>query len=323
MKKILVITTGGTIAMAEDERGTVQVQEKNVLLNWQRLLHSTADVTFYSFRNKPSVHLDTQDYTELLTILQRESSRYDGFVITHGTDLLEETAYFIDLTFAMTEQIPVVFTGAMRSSNEISSDGPYNLLSAVRVASHEESAGKGVLVVLNGEIHAARYVQKVHTSAVDTFRSPEIGPVGFVRKDGVHFVFETWKRDSLAFAGKFAKVGLVKTAFDMDADLIDYMIGAGYQAIVIEGVGLGHVTPKMTEGIERAIAQGIPVVMTSRSPEGATAPVYGYLGGGQDLHKRGVIYTNGYPAHKARLKLMIYLANRERATSDKLKELFQ
>jgi L-asparaginase len=323
MKKILVITTGGTIAMAEDDKGTVQVQTENVLLQWQHLFPSEAQVTFRPFRNKPSVHLNRQDYRELLDLLTQEATRFDGFVITHGTDLLEETAYFLDLTFTQAARIPVVLTGAMRSSNEVSSDGPYNLLSAVRVAAHEDSAGKGVLVALNGEIHAARYVQKMHTSAVDAFRSPGMGPLGFVRKSGVHYVFQALCRDSLSLDGELAKVGIVKAAFAEGADLIDFMISQGYQGIVIEGVGLGHVPPEMVGGIERAITRGIPVVMTSRSPEGITAPVYGYTGGGKDLLERGVIFTNGYPAQKARIKLMVFLASQPQPTRKQLAELFR
>lgn len=306
--------------MAQDEKGKVNLQRENVLLENQNLLSRMAWVDFYIFSNKPSVHLDQQDYIRLLALLREKSSSYDGFVITHGTDLLEETAYFLDLVFDRT--IPLVVTGAMRSANEIGSDGSYNLYTSVQVAACDESKGKGVLVVMNGEIHAARFVQKTHTWAVHSFCSPETGPLGYVTPSGIRYLSEKKDRDSLDFIGSFAKVGLVKAAFAMNSDILNFLINTGYQGLVIEGIGLGQVPPHMIQGIERAIGKGIPVVMASRSPQGATLPVYGYPGGGKDLEERGVIYTNGYSAQKARIKLMVYLAAHPQWTHEELKQLF-
>src|SRR5699024_5282159 len=131
--------------------------------------------------NLPSPHVTP---VEMLRIKQRinqgEREGIDGVVITHGTDTLEETAYFLDLTLPST--IPVVVTGAMRSSNEVGSDGLYNFQTAIEVAADDASRGNGVMVVMNDEIHTARYVTKTHTTNVATFRTPTFGPIGLVAK---------------------------------------------------------------------------------------------------------------------------------------------
>ncbi len=139
-------------------------------------------------------------------IRQAEVAGIDGVVVTHGTDTLEETAFFLDLTTPST--IPVVVTGAMRSSNEIGADGNYNFLSAVRVAASDQARGMGCLVVMNDEIHTARFVTKTHTTNVSTFRTPSFGPIGLVTKNGPRFFLKncckkgwprsiTWWRTSI------------------------------------------------------------------------------------------------------------------------------
>src|SRR6185437_3913807 len=137
--------------------------------------------------NLPSPHITPERMLELKNVIdeQMENAHFDGVVITHGTDTLEETAYFLELSTDY--DIPIVLTGAMRSSNEIGSDGVYNLMSAVRVAAADEANGKGVLVVLNDEIHTATNVTKTHSSSVSTFQSPQYGPIGIVTKSAIHF----------------------------------------------------------------------------------------------------------------------------------------
>lgn len=308
MKKVLVITTGGTIAMGQDENQVVQVLGENVLTRSKSMLGQFAEVEFYEFSNLPSVHLTVADYERLRQLILNKADTYDGFVITHGTDILEETAYFLDLTLQM--QQPVIVTGAMRSSNELASDGFLNLLQSVQTAAHAESENKGVLVVLNGEIHGARFVQKMHTSHVETFQSPQFGPFGFVEKTGIRYNLLQSKREYFAIRPNRlpANVHMIKAGFAVDDLLIQHALDRGTSGIVIEAMGLGHLPPGMMPGIERAIDAGVSVIVTSRSAKGSAEAVYGFVGGGKHLQERGVVFTRGYPAHKARIKLMVALA---------------
>ena len=153
MKKILVLHTGGTISMHADEAGNVRPDTDNPM-NHVGVNLENIQVTALDFFNVPSPHITPKHMLKLYQEIKKNADNYDGIVITHGTDTLEETAYFLD-TMEI-PNIPIVLTGAMRSSNELGSDGVYNYLSALRVASHDQAIGKGVLVVMNDEIHAAK-----------------------------------------------------------------------------------------------------------------------------------------------------------------------
>ena len=158
MKRVLIITTGGTIAMGRDSSGAVRVLDENVLIRQQSALASVAHVDFFTFSNLPSVHLTLDHVIRLRRLILDKAKDYDGIVVTHGTDTLEETAFFLDLTLPLAR--PVILTGAMRSSNEPGSDGFLNLLHSVQVAAIRNRRNKGVLVVMNGEIHGARFVRE-------------------------------------------------------------------------------------------------------------------------------------------------------------------
>ena len=174
--KILILHTGGTIAMQEDEHG-VHPTEINPLSEIDLAVAGDVTLTTEAIFNLPSPHITP---VEMLTLAERikkaVTENFSGVVITHGTDTLEETAYFLDATVG--DLLPIVITGAMRSSNELGSDGVYNLLSAIRVVTTPAAKNKGVLVVMNDEIHSAQFVTKTHTTNVATFRSPTFGPVG-------------------------------------------------------------------------------------------------------------------------------------------------
>ena len=171
-KKILALHTGGTISMAADDSGAVITNEVNPMTQITSPIEGIA-VTSEDFFNLPSPQMTPCHMLALYQKIKEEAHNYDGIVITHGTDTLEETAYFLD-TMELPE-IAVVITGAMRSSNELGSDGVYNFLTALRVAADPKARDKGVLVVMNDEIHAAKYVTKTHTTNVSTFQTPE-GP---------------------------------------------------------------------------------------------------------------------------------------------------
>lgn len=185
MKKILIIHTGGTISMKESVNGSIVETEEHPLSNHTKT--STFPIEEVNLFHIPSPHM-TPDHMLKLTIFIRDkvkSDQYQGIVITHGTDTLEESSFFVDL--CTDAQIPIIFTGAMRSSNEVGSDGLYNLLSAIQVSAHPSALNRGVLVVMNGEIHDPQYVTKISSSNIDTFQSPQTGPVGIVRKEDIFF----------------------------------------------------------------------------------------------------------------------------------------
>ena len=178
-KKILVLHTGGTISMQADASGAVVTSSDNPMNHVSNPLEGI-HVHALDFFNLPSPHIQPKHMLALYQKIKEEADNYDGVVITHGTDTLEETAYFLDTMEV--PHMPIVLTGAMRSSNELGSDGVYNYLSALRVASDDRAADKGVLVVMNDEIHAAKYVTKTHTTNVGTFQTPTHGPLGLITK---------------------------------------------------------------------------------------------------------------------------------------------
>jgi L-asparaginase len=305
---IVVITTGGTIAMAEDQ------QTKSVRPLSSEALHAVlpyvsdrADVQMDHYLNIPSPHI-TPDI--MYQISQRakewlERPETDGLVITHGTDTLEETAYYLDLVLHFDK--PIVVTGAMRSQGELGADGPVNLVNAIRTAAHPRAKGKGVLVVFNDEIHAARWVTKTHTSNVATFRSPSHGPVGYVTKKDILFHQSISKKVQLPHEQPRARVDLIKAAAGTDDCLLRCALDSGAEGIVLEGLGQGNIPPVMLPGVKEALRRKIPIVLVSRCYNGIVQDVYGYEGGGKELKELGVVFSNGLNGQKARIQLIAAL----------------
>ncbi|MBP2240704.1 L-asparaginase [Cytobacillus eiseniae] len=308
MKKILVIHTGGTISMSEDAAtGTVKPTEVNPLTEKTNELLSLADIIIEEPFHLPSPHITTIEMFELKKIIDKylDEKEISGVVITHGTDTLEETAYFLHLTVNST--IPIVVTGAMRSSNEIGADGLYNLISSIRVAACEEAKNKGVLVVLNDEIHTAENVTKTHTSNVSTFQSPQYGPIGIVTKRGVLFHHLPTINEFYPITGITKRVALIKAHAGMDSTLLFAIRDLDYNGVVIEALGQGNLPPASIDGIKALLAKKIPIVLVSRCFNGIAQDVYSYEGGGKNLKSLGVIFSNGLNGQKARIKLLIGL----------------
>ena len=310
VKKIVVIHTGGTISMhVHSESGAVITGDSNPLTAEIDKLMKYADIHEIEAFNFPSPHITPKEMLQIKEIIDQQiaGGKVEGFVITHGTDTLEETAYFLDLT--VKSDIPIILTGAMRSSNEIGADGVYNLLSAVRVASAKDAYGKGVLVVMNDEIHTAQNVTKTSTSNVSTFQSPQYGPIGLITKTGVHFHHTPIRRDTFDLNVISKRVAMLKVYAGMDADLLIHVASAGYDGIVLECLGQGNVPPAIVPGIQQLINQHIPVVLVSRCYNGIAQPVYGYEGGGKMLEGMGVLFAHGLSGQKARIKLLIGLSD--------------
>ncbi|CZQ53683.1 TPA: asparaginase [Staphylococcus aureus] len=309
MKHLLVIHTGGTISMSQDQSNKVVTNDINPISLHQDVINQYAQIDELNPFNVPSPHMTNQHVKQLKDIILEAVTNkyYDGFVITHGTDTLEETAFLLDLILGIEQ--PVVITGAMRSSNEIGSDGLYNYISAIRVASDEKARHKGVMVVFNDEIHTARNVTKTHTSNTNTFQSPNHGPLGVLTKDRVQFHHMPYRQQALENVNEKLNVPLVKAYMGMPGDIFSFYSREGIDGMVIEALGQGNIPPSALEGIQQLVSLNIPIVLVSRSFNGIVSPTYAYDGGGYQLAQQGFIFSNGLNGPKARLKLLVALSN--------------
>ena len=233
------------------------------------------------------------------------SENFDGVVITHGTDTLEETAFFLDTTLSRGK--PIVLTGAMRSSNELGTDGIYNLLTAIRVAADSNSSDRGVLVVMNDEIHSARYVTKTHTTNVSTFQTPTHGPVGLLTKNKIIYFHKDSENQHLDVATVHGNVPIVKAFAGMTGEILDLLDLEKLDGIVIEALGAGNLPPIASQSLQRLLDAKVPVVLVSRCFNGIAEPVYSYQGGGSQLYEAGVMFADEVNSQKARIKLIIAL----------------
>jgi len=309
MKKIIIVFTGGTIAMRIDEKTNAAVPAitGDQILQMTPGLGRIAEIDILNFSNIPGPHMTPVKMFELSKIIQHklEVEGFDGAVVTHGTDSLEETAYLVDLT--SNSDKPIVFVGSMKNSSELGFDGPVNLIAATCAAASDEAQKRGVLVVMNNEIHSAAQVTKTNTHTLDTFKSADFGPIGFIDNDKAYFYHNYTKRQYIAADTVDSRVDLIKTACGMDDRLLRFCVDAGTHGIVIEGMGRGNIPPSMVTGVEYALSKGIPVVLVSRCLMGKVLDSYGYPGAGKELTSRGVILGDNLPGQKARIKLIVAL----------------
>lgn len=326
-QRIKLIFTGGTISMKKDRvtgAAFPVLSGEEIFANAPGLepgLEKVAEFDIYNFAKLPGPHMTPPLMLELAREVEKFLADPDicGAVITHGTDTLEETAYFLDLY--LHSEKPVAFVGAMRNSDELGWDGPPNLLSAARAVGAEDARDLGVLVVMNDEINAASEVTKFHTESIDTFQSLNFGLLGMVDKDRV-IIFRRPIRHTRIAAEKIdTQVDLLKMAAGMDDRFIRYAVDSGAHGLVIEALGRGNVPIDALPGIKYAISTGIPVVIVSRCPRGRVLDTYGYEGGGRELRQLGAIFGGFLSGQKARLKLMLALG----VTHDvsRIREIFE
>ena len=266
-----------------------------------------ANISIYEFGNYPGPHMTPELMLDLSKKIKNfvDQENVDGIIVTHGTDTLEETAYFMDLT-VKTEK-PIVVIGAMKTSSEPDWDGPRNLVDAIRICNNENSKGLGVLVCLNGEINAASEVTKTHTEDIETFMSLDFGSLGFVEKGKVVFNRLPRKLETIETDEIDSNVDLIKVYAGMNEKFFKLSANSGVHGVVIEAMGVGNVPPPAFEGIKYIVKKNIPVVLVSRCPAGETLDIYGYPGAGKWLKKLGVIFTDYLNGQKARIKMMICL----------------
>lgn len=238
-----------------------------------------------------------------LSLARRVLEHRAPTVVTHGTDTMEETVFLIDRLLP-DDGPPVVLTGAQRAADEADRDGPRNLRDAIRVAASPEAGGRGAMIVFAGEIHAARDVRKVHTSAVRAFASPGHGPIGHVDGGQVHFSRRPERRPPLPVPEELAPVDLIRLHAGSDARFLRAAVESGARAIVLEGTGRGNANDQVVEGVREAVADGVTVVVCSRCVAGRVEPVYG-RGGGRDLAEAGAVFAGDLAGPKARVLLQL------------------
>jgi L-asparaginase len=306
-RQIAILTTGGTIAMQHDAAAGGAVPTLGVDDFTVALPPGLPELWTEEVVNLPSSHFTLGT---LETIRERVAglvgeSGVAGVVITHGTDVLEETAILLDLT--VPGHKPIVLTGAMRAASDVGYEGYANLLAAVRVAAAPQARGLGAVVVLNDQVHAARYVTKMHTLSPATFQSPGWGPVGRVEGDAV-VVGHLPERRVLPWRGLEPNVSLLKLGVGVGVDLLEDVLARGVRGVVIETLGGGRVPPWWLPAIERALDKGVVVVIASRCPTGRIWDSYGYPGAYRTLDGLGCFFAEGLNGQKARVKLMVVLA---------------
>ena len=275
---IVIVATGGTIAGAAESTtaagytsGAVAV---DVLIEAVPQMKTFANIRGVQVSSVGSQDMDDGLWVMLATEVGGQLARadVDGVAITHGTDTMEETAYFLNLVLK-TEK-PVVLTGSMRPSNSLSADGPLNIYNAVGVASDPRSKGRGVLVVANDDIHAARAITKRHTTDVQTFVSPEVGLVGVCLFDDREFARTPARAHTTATpftvtpGQALPRVDIIYAHAGMSADLIEAAVANGAKGLVIAGVGDGNLSSSALDAVKRAIDTGVVVVRSSRVGEG-------------------------------------------------------
>jgi len=314
LPRIAVIGTGGTISsLGASSLDVLDYPDFGQKLSCEALLERfpetrlVADPVPVTFRQVGSTEIGPKDWLEIRALihrLARDEPAVAGFVIPHGTATLEETAFFLNLTLAMSQ--PVVLVGAQRPASALGTDAGMNLVNALRVAGSPASRGMGVLVVLNDEIHAARDVVKTSTYRLQTFRSTDFGALGHVDGDGVHFYraplgahmpdapFSRLDVDALP------RVEIIYSYAGADAALIDAAVTAGARGLVSAGFAPGSPTPGQRSAFERAAKAGIVVVQCSRAT-GRVAPR-------RRLRENGIVAGGDFSPQKARILLMLALS---------------
>ena len=325
LPNVVVLATGGTIAGAGTSStgsaytsGQVKIE---AMIDAVPNIRELANLRGEQIANVGSQDMSVKVWLDLANRINEllKGPDVDGIVITHGTDTQEETAYFLNLVVKSDK--PVVLTGSMRPSTALSAEGPLNLYNAVAVAASPKAKGKGVVVVMNDEIHGAHNVKKMMTTPVQTFQSPEEGPVGSVIFGGVEFFND---QNGLNTVNSEFSVEGVKTlprvdifygCADASADLIDYMVKAGAKGIVIAGVGDGNMNAPVLEAVKKATASGVKVVRASRVPVGVVL-----IQGEVNDEEYGTVSSDQLNPQKARVLLMLaLLKDRSR---EELQQLF-
>jgi L-asparaginase len=307
MSRVAIVFTGGTIAMRTDAAagGRVPALHGAAILALVPGLDAIAELVPIDRGLTPASHFTFPALLELAATVRAalDDPSTDGAVVVQGTDTIEETSFLLDLVLDSPK--PVVVTGAMRAASDEGYDGPANLRDAVHCAASATLRGEGVLVVLAGAIDAADDVTKTHASALDTFRSLNRGPVGRLDGERVVILRRRGERRHVDTDRAADRVHLITAHVAMDGSLVDAALAAGADGLVIEATGSGNTSPLLLAACERAMAAGLPVVLTTRCPAGRAGTGYAFPGGGATWVRAGALLAGYLGGPKARVALAL------------------
>jgi L-asparaginase len=307
LPKVVVLATGGTIASTYDPAtGALRAA-----LSGEEIVQSVPGLgDIARVEVEQIANVGSKDMTPAIWVtLARRANELlafpdvAGVIVTHGTDTLEETAYFLDLTVTSTK--PVVMVGAQRAPVYFDSDGPRNLLNAVRVATSPEAIGMGTMVVMNGRIEAAREVTKTNTLEVETFQTREFGSLGVADLGAVRFYRAPLRRQTIAIPADavLPRVEIVPMYAGADGRVIEALLDIGeLEGLVIAGLGLAHVPEAAMDAIRSVRSRGIPVVLSTRVQSGRIVPLYD---NNVELLDVGAVQADNLSPQKARVLLMV------------------
>lgn len=312
LPNIVILGTGGTITGVGSSPLDMSVYNAGELDIHQVVagvphLHEYANITSEQFTKLGAFNASFELWLELAVHINNllADDKVDGIVVTHGTDTLEDTAYFLNLVIKSTK--PVVITGAMRPASALSAEGPLNIYNAVRVAASKSAHGKGVLVVLNDEIHAAREVTKTNTANVATFKSPDAGPLGIISNGETIFYRASLRRHtsnsefSVDLATAFPLVKILYFHINEDTILLEAALNAGVEGIVYVGTGNGNLAGAVARPLRTAVSNGLTLIRATRVTGGlitTSVPKWDEL---------GYIAADSLNPSKARILLMLAL----------------
>lgn len=324
MNKVALVFTGGTIAMEVDKElhGAIPSLSPSEIIGALSGIDEFENLLVYEYSRKPSPSITPRDMKALANIVDDYLKKDEilGVIIIQGTDVLEETAFYMNSVIKSKK--PVVLTGSMKNASELGYDGLTNLVSSIKVCMSFFSIGKGTLVVMNDTINSSTEVTKTHTMSLDTFKSVEFGPLGIIDHGEVIYYRDVTHHEVYDFKNEINDdTYLVKVYAGMDGHFIDYLMGRNVKGIVLETLGRGNVPPMMLDAIVKAIDKGIHIVLVSRCYSGRVLDTYAYVGGGKDLTNKGCILGGNFNGQKARILLMLAISNNY--THKQIIELFK
>lgn len=320
---VWVVSTGGTIAEKIDPAtgAAVPAVSGADLIKAVPGLQKVARIKVFPLCNIDSSHMTPEIWRQLALKVNEllADPGVKGVVVTHGTDTMAEGAFFLELT--VTSRKPVVFVGAMRNASELSPDGPANIMNAVLQVCSDAATDWGVTVTLNNYVNSAWHVKKTQSTNLQTFVSGPYGYLGYIIMGKVQRNNDQPRTLKFPIPDKLPKVISLTTFAGDDGSLIRRAIEEGARGLVIEGVGSGNVNPDVAGAIKEALGKKIPVIITTRVEWGGVVPAYGDVGGGEYLQKMGAVLGGQLDVFKARLLLMLALAQKDFSV-DKLKTYF-
>jgi L-asparaginase len=322
LPKVVIVATGGTIAMKVDQKtgALVPAVKGEDLVASVPGLKKIADIEVVEFSNIPSDDYTLAKWAELSKTVSSILARPEvsGVIVTQGLDAMEETAFFLDVT--ITSNKPVICTGAKRDASQWDSDGPRNILNSVRIAISPDAVGHGAMVCLNSQINAAREVYDTSKERYESFSSGQSGFLGYADDDRIWFARKSLLRQTLPLKETLPSVDIVPMYGGADGKFIDAAVQAGTKGIVVVANGVGNVSALMYDAIKRARDKGIPIVVSSWVPNGRVRAKYGFKGGSKTLADLGAVFANDLNPKKARILLALALG--VTADSSQLQNIF-